>query len=166
LVEYSQAPLLLSTAVTAIPVDADASTSVDEISAETSVPALPVTSSLIAVRLFAAVTTGASFTAVTVMPAVSVAALKVPSSPLGLFANATLMYSRLNQPPGVSSPRNPVSLPSTIRRKRVFAAAYWSTLKLTVDVPDASTSERMEVPVNPLPVTSSVTLPVLLRAFV
>src|SRR3954471_22557813 len=67
-VEYSHEPLVLTTPVMAIPDDAPLSASVicPLISADTSVPALLESSSLIPVRLFAPDNTGASFTELTV----------------------------------------------------------------------------------------------------
>ena len=82
-VEYCQAPLLLSTAVTATPRSAALSTSLTcpAISADTSVPALLAASSFIDVRLLAPASTGASLTALTLMLAVSVTALYAVLAP-------------------------------------------------------------------------------------
>src|SRR6185503_9958262 len=76
-VENCQLPFVLSTAVTAIPVIAPLSTSVilPEISAERSVPLLVTSSSLMVARLFDPERTGASLTALTVMPLLAVSLL-------------------------------------------------------------------------------------------
>ena len=81
LVVYCQSPLLLTTSVTAMPAVARASTSLvwPAISVETSVPALPVSSSAIAVRSFAPLSTGASLTAVRLIVNSSAALSAMPS---------------------------------------------------------------------------------------
>ena len=84
---YCQAPLRLSTAVTAMPVWGP-STSVTctgpPISADTSVPGLPDASSRIVVRLLAPASTGASLTAATVMPLLALKLLKAVLPPCRL----------------------------------------------------------------------------------
>ena len=80
-VEYCQAPLLLSTAVTAMPLSAPLSTSLTcpAINADTSVPGLLAAPSLIGARLFAPFSTGASLTAATEMLRVPVLLFATPS---------------------------------------------------------------------------------------
>ena len=72
-IEYCQVPVLLTRPVTAIPFTAPVSTSVTlpAISVETRSPLLVVWSSVIVVKLLAPVSTGASFTLVTVIEAVA-----------------------------------------------------------------------------------------------
>ena len=158
-IEYCHVPLPLVNVVTAMPLAAPVSTSVNcpEISTETRSPVLVVWSSLMDVKLLAPASTGASLTLATVIFEVAVAVLKAVVPPLAavvtLVPVVPLVWSQAQK---VTEPDVPFN-PSGTNRSLSMERRSNAVVLLTVPTPVQVVPLSIEYCHVPLPDTTVVT---------